>query len=158
MYRSNGGIHGGTNCHSARRSIRSSPAIATLPQELHVNHRFLFAATIALTSCATAVSYETVLSSWMGAPEMDLVRSWGPPSKTYEIGDHKFFIYESSRNMHLPGTATFSTGTTIIAGSPEMDVSIRCTTTFELRNSAIVASSYEGAGCGSMRGASSRRY
>lgn len=118
--------------------------------------RFLlitFAAVLA--SCATTAGYEKLLNSWVGAQEIDLVRSWGPPIQSYETGGRKFIVYSSSRNVYLPGTApSYQTTyignrayTNAVGGSPAMNTDKSCTTTFELDSSKVVSWSYKGNDC-----------
>ena len=59
-------------------------------------------AVFALSGCATTAGYEKVLNSWVGAQEIDLVRSWGPPVQVYEAGGRKFTVYSAKRNVYLP--------------------------------------------------------
>lgn len=108
-----------------------------------------------LASCATTAGYEKLLNSWIGAQEIDLVRSWGPPIQSYETGGHKFIVYASNRNVYVPGTApsyqtTYignSAYTNAVGGSPAMNINKSCTTTFELDGSKVVSWSYKGNDC-----------
>ena len=110
---------------------------------------------IALSGCATTAGYEKLLNSWVGAQEVDLIRSWGPPVQAYEAGGRKFVAYSSRRNVYLPGTApTYRTNvvgntayTTAVGGSPAMNVDMSCMTTFELEGSRVVSWSYKGNDC-----------
>ena len=85
---------------------------------------------IALSACATTAGYEKVLNSCVGAQEIDLVRSWGPPVQSYEAGGRKFIVYSSRRNVYMPGTApSYQTNvigntayTTAVGGSPAMNI------------------------------------
>ena len=109
----------------------------------------------ALTACATTAGFEKILNSWVGAEEIDLVRRWGPPVQSYEVGGRKFIVYTSQRNVHLPGMdPTYETTvvgdtayTNVIGGSPPMNIDMSCTTTFELEGSRIVSWSYRGNDC-----------
>lgn len=110
---------------------------------------------LALSACATTAGFEKVLNSWVGAQEIDLVRSWGPPVQAYEAGGRKFIVYSSRRNVYLPGTApTYQTNvigntayTTAVGGSPAMNIGMSCMTTFELEGSRVVSWSYKGNDC-----------
>lgn len=119
-------------------------------------HRYLLIALAAvLASCATTAGYEKVLKSWVGAQEIDLVRSWGPPIQFYEAGGRKFIVYSSRRNVYLPGSAPSYQTTVIgntaytnaVGGSPAMNISKSCTTTFELDGSKVVSWTYKGNDC-----------
>lgn len=112
-------------------------------------------AAVALTACATMAGYEKILNSWIGAQEIDLVRSWGPPIRSYETGGRKFIVYASQRNVYLPGTAPIYQTTVIgntaytdaIGGSPGVNIGMSCTTTFELEGAKVVSFSYSGNDC-----------
>lgn len=110
---------------------------------------------LALSACATAAGYEKVLKSWVGAQEIDLVRSWGAPAQVYEAGGRKFIAYSSRRNVYLPGIApTYQTNvvgntayTTAVGGSPATNIGMSCLTTFELDASRVVSWTYKGNDC-----------
>ena len=112
-------------------------------------------AVFALSGCATTAGYEKVLNSWVGAQEIDLVRSWGPPVQVYEAGGRKFTVYSAKRNVYLPGTSpTYQTNvigntayTTAVGGSPAMNLGMSCMTTFELEGSRVVSWTYKGNDC-----------
>jgi hypothetical protein len=116
---------------------------------------FAFVVVFALSGCATTAGYEKVLASWVGAQEVDLVRSWGPPVQAYEAGGRKFIVYSDRRNVYLAGTSpSYRTNvvgntayTTAVGGSPGMNVGMSCTTTFELEGSRVVSWSYKGNDC-----------
>ncbi len=108
-----------------------------------------------LSGCASEKKYLAVVTSWVGAPETSLVRSWGPPSNVYTTGDTKFLVYQSSRSIVVPGTApTYQTTfvgntayTTAYGGTPPSQIDLGCQTTFEVRNGKIVDFSYRGNDC-----------
>jgi hypothetical protein len=106
-------------------------------------HLCITAAALALGACATPERYDTALQPWTGAQEAELLRGWGLPTRSHEAGGHRFIVYESSRNVHVPGTAAAGTG----AGNPAMDVHLSCTTTFELEQGRVVSWSYQGNDC-----------
>jgi hypothetical protein len=116
---------------------------------------FAIVSLVALSACATTAGYEKVLNSWVGAQEIDLVRSWGPPAQAYEAGGRKFIVYASRRNVYLPGVApTYQTNvigntahTTAVGGSPAMNVGMSCMTTFELDGSRVASWSHKGNDC-----------
>lgn len=118
--------------------------------------RYLVLASSALLSaCATTAEYERILNSWVGVQEIDLVRTWGPPIQAYETGGRKFIVYESRRNVFIPGTApTYQTNvvgntayTTAVGGSPAMNIGRSCVTTFELDGAKVVSWTYKGNDC-----------
>ncbi len=130
-------------------STKSRPAGAGL------RYLLLLPLLVVLSACATTAGYEKMLNSWLGAQEIDLVRSWGPPVQSYELDGHKFIVYVSQRVVHYPGTEpTFHTTirdgkayTTAIGGSPPMTVGSSCTTTFEIAESKIISWSHQGDDC-----------
>jgi len=117
-------------------------------------YRYLLIA-ISLVGCATTAGYEKVLNSWVGAQEVDLVRSWGPPAQSYETGGRKFIVYTSHRNIYLPGTTpTYQTTvvgntayTNAVGGNPAMTIGKSCIVTFELEDSKILSWSHKGNDC-----------
>lgn len=117
--------------------------------------RLIVIGLVALSGCATTAGYEKMLDSWVGAQEIDLVRRWGPPQQSYEAGGRKFIAYSAQRNVYVPGVApTYQTNvigntayTTAVGGSPSMNISKLCITTFELDASRVVSWSYKGNDC-----------
>ena len=121
-----------------------------------LNRCFLTAGALVLASCTTTTPYKDVLGSWAGAPEAELVRAWGAPTRSHEAEGRKFIVYESRRTLHLPGTAAVYTSTGPMGGSPAMDVEMSCTTTFELAGSKVIAWSHAGNDCGAKTSSPSR--
>jgi hypothetical protein len=145
---------------SARRVVTSSPArlgVSTNPctEKNEVNRYLLIVSAAFLAACATTAEYESVLSPWSGAQEVELVRSWGYPDQSYEAGGRKFIVYESRRKLHLPGTPAIlgGEGRSSSVGSPAMDIELFCATTFELENSKVTAWSFKGNDCNAKKGA-----
>lgn len=110
---------------------------------------------IFLVGCATTANYEKILSSWVGATELDLIRTWGAPDNQFESGGIKFLTYQKSGNVYVPGTSpTFSTTmigntayTSAYGGSPAYNIQLNCKTTFEVKNERIISWRWEGNGC-----------
>ena len=108
-----------------------------------------------LAGCATEQNYKNMLNTWLGIDEIDLIRKWGPPANSYEVGSSKFIIYSSTGNMYLPGTSpTYTTNiigntayTTSYGGTPAQNIQLSCETTFELQNGKVVNWSYKGNNC-----------
>jgi hypothetical protein len=115
----------------------------------------IVALAIVLSGCATTDGYKQVVNSWVGSPEINLIRSWGPPQQSYQSGDSKFLVYHSARNVYLPGTPpTYSTTvigntayTNSYGGTPAQNLNYRCQTTFEVRNGVIASWSFKGNDC-----------
>ena len=112
-----------------------------------MNQFLVFISTIVLASCATTPGYESALSSWAGAQEVELIRVWGPPARTLEANNKKFMVYESRRKFHIPGTGAVYTERGMSGGSPSMDIELICVTNFELESSRIVSWSWQGNDC-----------
>jgi len=118
-------------------------------------HIAVVASAIVLAGCATAGNYKKVLDTWVGAPEVNLVRQWSPPIQTYDAGGRKFLVYASSRSDYMPGSAgTYQTTvvgntayTNKIGGTPAMNFNYRCQTTFELLDEFVVAYRFQGNDC-----------
>ena len=95
------------------------------------------AAALGLSACAGLVSYITVLESWAGAPEEELVREWGTPLRTSEAGGRRTIVFEARRvDRHR---STLSDG--------DVNVKLSCTTTFELENGRVVEWTHRGNDC-----------
>jgi hypothetical protein len=117
-------------------------------------------ACLILAGCATTANYEKMLDTWVGAPELELVRSWGPPIRSYETSGRKFLVYQSNRNVVIRGTAPSYTTTFVgntafinpVGGSPSRNVEFKCQTTFELSEAKVVSWRYEGNDCKSQAG------
>lgn len=107
------------------------------------------------TACATTANYEKILSSWVGASEIDLIRAWGAPDNQYESSGTKFLTYQKSSNIYMPGTSPTYTTTVVgntaytssSGGSPAYNIQMFCKTTFEVKNERIVNWRWEGNGC-----------
>jgi len=113
-------------------------------------------AAFTLVSCATTEKYEKVLNTWIGATELDLVRKWGAPQKTYEVSNKKFIVYHNSRTAYIPGqqpsyvTQRDFLGnytTTSTGGYGGYNVTYTCTTTFEFDKGKVSSWSWEGNAC-----------
>ena len=116
---------------------------------------FLLVTILALSGCATTANYEKMLTTWIGAPEIDLYRSWGTPDGQYEVSGTKFVTFTRGGNMIMPGTApTYQTTfvgntafTNAYGGSPAYNIQLTCRTTFEIRNERVVSWRWEGNNC-----------
>ena len=62
----------------------------------------MFASVVLLSGCVSKQ-----MASWMGHNVNDLIAAWGPPSSTMSDGSGgQILIYDQSRQMVLPATAT----------------------------------------------------
>ena len=117
------------------------------------------ALTIFTVSCATTENYNAIVKSWLGQPEVDLVRAWGAPQNTHQSGDTKFMVYDKRRNVQVGQTTATtntsysnnpysiydSTSTTTV--NPATNINMVCITTFEIFNNRVVNVSYKGNDC-----------
>ena len=122
--------------------------------------RFAFLVSLlVLGGCATTENYEKMLGSWVGASELELVRRWGAPQRTFDSGGRKFLEYASDRNVFIPGVApTYTTSmigntayTKRVGGSASQNIAKSCQTTFELLNDRIQSWRYYGNDCKAMK-------
>ena len=116
---------------------------------------YLLIFSVVISGCATTAGYKKVVNSWVGHSELELIRSWGAPQQTYESGGSKFLVYNSSRNVYLPGTAPTYTTTVIgntaytnsSGGTSAQNLHFSCQTTFEVRNEKIISWRFRGNDC-----------
>jgi hypothetical protein len=118
--------------------------------------RFLLLAIVGfIGGCATSGKYETVLDTWIGSGEVELVKAWGPPQSVYEAGGSKFLTYSTRRNMQVPGVMPSYTTTTIgnvphttyNPGFPGYDLHLSCDTSFEISQGRVVNWRWQGNDC-----------
>ena len=84
-----------------------------------------------LSGCATFTGYNSMVESYHGIPEAELVRTWGIPSKIHESQDSRFLTYSKS------DTAIFGL----------VETKIACKTTFEIQDRKVISSHFEGRQC-----------
>lgn len=118
---------------------------------------FIFAVVILLAGCTsyTKEAYKRKLNTWMGSEPIDLVRSWGPPKQTYEVGGHQFLVYIKDYDFTIPASQpTYQTSfigdkayTTAIGGHDEITFNHHCETTFEVSENKIINWSFKGDDC-----------
>ena len=116
------------------------------------------AAGMALSGCVskTGNGYSFIVDTWIGSPEINLVRSWGAPTRTYEAGGSRFVEYVDRRTVSYSGTApTYHVGTDyfgnptvdVIGGIAPSTVTYTCRTTFEISRGVIVGWNTSGNDC-----------
>jgi len=100
-------------------------------------------------SAASNAGYNQVLRSWLGAPELDVIRSFGVPTQTYEVSGHKFLVYDRQISWRTPETYTTTfVGNTAYTDSDGGYVHIwQCSTTFETDGSKVVNFQFQGNAC-----------
>lgn len=63
-----------------------------------------------LISCMTPTKVNTIMESWMGSNESDLIAAWGAPQQVMSDGsDGKVFIYSQQVSYTTPATS-YTTG------------------------------------------------
>lgn len=101
----------------------------------------IVATLFALTSCMGGKSYEESLQQWIGAPENELVSTWGAPDSSYAMDDgSKILTWRRSRTEYRPGEIYTILETHIVDGTkqvvpitrqyPDQTVTYECTTNF----------------------------
>lgn len=109
----------------------------------------------------TVEGYKQIVSSWDDSKADDLVRSWGPPSKSYTFDDGSKVLvyvetrtqttggrtYEEPQTVYLPGT--FKTATVYVQRTtPVYEHTLRCSTTFTVNpQGTIVHWKFKGNDC-----------
>lgn len=109
---------------------------------------------VVLAGCQTTDNYEFYLDSWVGRTETDVIRVWGVPTQAFDSGGHRFLQYGSRANVTMPGAPATSTTTfignqaftTTTGGSP-INITLTCTTTFDLVDGRVVSWTYRGNNC-----------
>jgi hypothetical protein len=49
-----------------------------------------------ISGCKTTDGYKQIMQTWMGATELELIKTIGPPSSTYTSNGVKFLVYDRS--------------------------------------------------------------
>jgi len=100
--------------------------------------RIFIAASIALMmlfGCASYPSvarYESILNTWVGHSETELIGSWGQPNGIYQSGIYQYLTYSGGRNLYYMNGYVLPVG---------------CTTTFTVSNGVILTWGFEGNAC-----------
>ena len=118
-----------------------------------------------LAGCAAATNedyamearYEASLERWKGAPESQLLASWGKPTLMQDFPEGRMLVYvvrhdidngTSPRNYQIPTITAF--GAPVIASGMTAAplVPVTCTTRFMLQNGVVSSWKFDGLGCG----------
>lgn len=117
------------------------------------------AAVLALAACSPGKSYEEALQQWIGAPEAELVNTWGAPDSSYKMDDgNKILTWKRSRTEYRPGEIYTILETHIVDGAkqvvpvtrqdPGYTVTYECTTNFTIGTDGRVRRyTYSGSDC-----------
>lgn len=126
---------------------------------MSINKRILVLIFMLISGCATQAHYANIVNSWIGSPEEDLIRAWGPPVNVYQAGSSKFIQYSYSNNSTIAGTApTYTTNcydsgystvcnTNKVGGTAPINITQSCDTTYEVKNGTVANVSFVGNGC-----------
>lgn len=114
----------------------------------------ILAVALLATACAPGFDRRAYLSSLVGAPEAEVVRQMGVPSRTYETGGHKFLAYSEQRVDFVAGGPFFFGGAGFYgsrfgygAFTPQV-VERVCETTFDVAEGRVVTWALRGNACG----------
>ncbi len=105
-------------------------------------------------ACTTGVDRRTFLNTLIGAPETEVVRQMGVPSRTYETGGHKYLAYSEQRADYIAGGpflfgAGFYYGPRFgYAAFPPQVIERVCETTFDIAEGRVLTWALRGNACG----------
>jgi hypothetical protein len=96
---------------------------------------------LGLTACATTGAYEDSLNSWKGSSDATLIKTWGPPTETFNSNGHTFLVYQFSRTKPLSvmGDPT--------GGHGDYMKSLFCTTIFDVSQGQVQDWAIKGNDC-----------
>lgn len=94
-----------------------------------------------LAACATTGAYEDSLNSWKGSSDANLIKTWGPPTETFDSNGHTFLVYQFSRTKPLSvmGDPT--------GGHGDYMKSLFCTTIFDVSQGQVQDWAIKGNDC-----------
>jgi len=73
---------------------------------------------VIIAGCATSANYEKVLNTWVGSNADQLVQTWGPPQRTYNLSDGGVVLeYMKSRNAQVGGYSYSQPQTSYYSGT-----------------------------------------
>ena len=101
----------------------------------------------ALAGCAPSgpSRLDVTLASMVGQSEAQVVRQWGVPDQTFDVGGEHFIVYRSIRQSVIPGGGPWGPPWWGWGGSQV--VTNVCDITFEIEQGKVKTYSYRGA-CG----------
>ncbi len=88
------------------------------------------------------------LAAYVGVSEADLLRSMGVPTRSFEVGGHRFLAYDQTTQTITPPPYPWSFGWGYGAGFPAEVVNYTCETTFEIADGRVINFSLRGNACG----------
>ncbi|AQS88631.1 hypothetical protein NCH01_19310 [Neoasaia chiangmaiensis] len=133
-----------------------------------------FAALLALTACdVPTVQQKQVLNSMIGQTDVDVIRKFGVPSRSYQASGHNFLAYIDNETQYSPGGGGWGWGWGggpwgggwgggwggwggggwggwgggWGGGFPSTYYNTTCQTTFELVNTRVIGWTMRGDGC-----------
>ena len=104
------------------------------------------------TGCTPVPSLQERLQPWVGASELDLVKTFGVPAGTYEVDGVKFIQYFSQHTVLAPTPppmlmAPGPWGPAWAPAAYPTMVVVSCEITFALRHAVVESFSFRGEGC-----------
>ena len=113
---------------------------------------------LVLAACGPRFDRPAFLNSLVGAPEVEVIRVLGVPSRTYQTDGHKFLSYIEQRADYIPGGAFFGGygggfygprfGYGYGGGFPPSLIQRECETTIDVVNGRMATWSLRGNACG----------
>lgn len=109
-----------------------------------------------LSACVDmSAEYAKMLDTWIGAPEIALIRTWGTPVRTYDVGDITYITFRDSSIYSTSGTSPsyqtsfygHSAYTTAYGGSSPSVHQLQCETTFGIHSGRVVDYTFQGNHC-----------
>jgi hypothetical protein len=118
-----------------------------------------------LAGCATQgtdtyvmdARYEASLEHWRGAPENQLVKSWGKPTMMQDFPDGRVLVYvvrhdienyANPRTYQIPSVTAFGAPVIVTGMTAAPAAPVTCTTRFVLQNGVVSSWKFDGLGCG----------
>ena len=123
-----------------------------------MRHAVILASVLTVAGCAYPNPQHVAdLNALVGKSETDLVRAQGVPTRTYDVGGHKFLAYASHHIESVPGDPGFGPygyggwgywgGWGGWGGFPPEIIDRNCETTFEIANGVVLHWSFRGNAC-----------
>ena len=114
---------------------------------------FFFSALLA--SCTSTKNYESMLNTWIGKSEKDVIMAWGIPERQYQIdANTKLISYNANNTVVYPGTVSTCFGSAgnnsffgSCSGFPPSIETFHCETLFTLVNGRVTRWGHRGNDC-----------
>ena len=124
---------------------------------MRISLAILVAGILLLGGCADGLKRrQAAMAPLVGQTETDLVRQLGVPTRTIEVGGHRFLAYDESWIDVIPGGPIVPLGGPWwgpgwgpigVGGIPPSVVQWTCVTTFEIVEGRVISFTIRGNGC-----------